>query len=270
MEEWLAVAEQLRMQQANAYETHVPYFGKKLRESIIYMETGITNSTQREQMDIVKEYTELLIREEGVTYAQFLAVNLRLPDILSTEDRPSTAYPFFIQNRANEFPQKMAVPTILGEIGFIPLNKGEGSGISPMALVTRDRMVDGSRRNPIDVAYHDDSHMETKGGTEKWFHEELMKRKEHLPFEQRRNIELAYHILTYETKYKEGTFINNQEGMEKDIENGLHALIRNGERDEKGLRGVIRLSGYFDPYIQVVIDDFKQIFNKIQKETVQH
>lgn len=74
-----------------------------------------------------------------------------------------------------------------------------------------------------------------------------MERKERLPFEQWRNTEVAYHILVYETIYREGTFIDNQEGMEEDIENGLHALICNGERDKRGLRGVIPLSGYFDP-----------------------
>ena len=269
-EELMAVTEQLREKEMNPYEDHVPYFAKKLREYMAYMEKGIQTSWQREQFDLLKSYIELIIGEEGVTYVQFLAVSLRMPDILSNEDRPGTADPFIAQQRASKFPQEMAVPTTLGELGFIPLSKGEGPKVSPMALVTSTRMIDGSEQNPIGAAYHDNGHIEFKPGTEKWFHEELMKRKERLPFEQWRNIELAYHILVYETTYKKGTFIDNQEGMEEDIENGLHMLIRNGERDERGLRGVIELSGYFDPYIQVVIADFKQIFDEIQKEAVQH
>ena len=269
-EEWMAVTEQLRETEMNPYEDHVPYFAKKLREYMAYMERGIKTSWQREQFELLKSYTELIIREEGVTYVQFLAVSLRVPDILSNEDRPGTAHPFVAQEQASKFPQKMAVPITVGELGFIPLNKGEGPEVSPIALVTSTRMIDGSERNPIAVAYHDENHIELKPGTEKWFHEELMKRKENLPFERRRNIELAYHILVYEIIYKKGTFIDNQEGMEEDIENGLHALIRNGERDERGLRGVIPLSGYFDPYIQVVIGDFRRIFDEIQKEAVQH
>lgn len=263
--EWIAVAEQLREKKINAYATHIPYLAKKLREYMAYMEKGIQTPEQREQFELLRAYIELIIKERGVTYLQFLAVSLRMPDILSNEERPGGSHPFVVQIRAAAFPQEIAIPTTIGELGFIPFNKGEGLGIVPIALVTGDRIVDGITRNPISVSYHDEDHMETKGGTEKRFHEELMRRKEHLPFEQRRNIELAYHILTFEIIYEEGTFLNNRKEMEESIKTGLHNLIREDEQNPRGLRGVIDLSGYSDPYIQVVIDDFKRIFTEIQK-----
>ena len=45
IEELIAVGKQLR--KVNPYETHVPYLGRKLREYIVFMETGITNSRQQ-------------------------------------------------------------------------------------------------------------------------------------------------------------------------------------------------------------------------------
>ena len=265
MKEWMAVGKQLREQKANAY-TYVPDFGKKLREDMAYMETGIKTPWQKEQFEILKTYIELIIREKAVTYEQLLAVSLRFSDILSNEERPYLANPYAVQALVRVFPEEIAVPTILGELGFISLNKGEGPKISPIALVISDRIIDGKRRNPIATAYHDIDHILNKNGTEEDFHNELMKRKESLPFEQRRNIELAYHILTSKPiLYEEGTFIDDQERIADVIENGLDALIEEALKDKRGFRGVISLSGYSDPYKQVIVDDFKRIFNEIQK-----
>lgn len=86
-EKWIAVGKQLREQkEADAYTVYFPYLARKLREDIAYMETGIKTSWQREQFELLKAYIALIIKEEAVTYEQWLAVSLRFSDILSNEE----------------------------------------------------------------------------------------------------------------------------------------------------------------------------------------
>ncbi len=276
IEELVAVGKQLREKSVNPYTTHIPYFAKKLREYITYMETGINNSIQREQFELLKKYTEIIIKEEGVTYEQWIAISLRLPDILSNE-KPDIIDPSIVQELLKLFPETIVLPTTIGEIGIIPLNTIRSERIEPIGLVTSKRVVDGKEEVPLGFAFHDILHIWASDGVEARFYSEIAKRRDSLSVEKGQNVELAYHILTHETStgviisyltpetFRRTTFLDNPKKIEDNIKTELRPLISEVSKgnDHKGL---IDLSGGIDQAIQTIVNDFKQIFDEIQNK----
>ena len=276
IQELIAIGKQLREKSVNPYTTHIPYFAKKLMEYITYMETGINNSTQRKQFELLKKYIEMIIREESVTYEQWIAISLRLPDILSAET-PNVIDPSIVQELTSHFPKLIVLPTTVGEIGIIPLNSIRSERIEPVGLVTSRRNVDGKEEEPLGFAFHDILHIWASDGTKAHFYSELAKGRDSLSVEKGKNIELAYHILTHETSSgiiinyltpetaRNPTFLDNLEKIENNIKTELRTLIAEISRNNGNPKGLIDLSGDSNQKIQTIVDDFKQAINEIQQ-----
>lgn len=259
--ELIAVGKQLLKQNINPYTTHVPYFAKKLREYIAYMEKGISNPTQREEFDLLKQYVELLIKEEGVTYEQFIMVSLRLPNMLSTRN------PNLINNTAQElvydFPETFAFPTTVGILGIIALNTIRSENFESIGLVNRQTAYDGAEKGePVFLSYHDIIHIKAnKDGTHKGFYDKIKEKREHWPVEKGKNVELAYHILTHETPtIRSNAFVDDPK-LSQYVEFTLRYIKRDVISKE-----VIDLSTDRDQKVQAVLDDLEQAFNEIRNE----
>lgn len=265
IQELIAVGKQLLEQNINPYTTHVPYFAKKLREYIAYMEKGIRYSTQREEFDLLKQYVEILIKEEGVTYEQFIMVSLRLPSILSTRNPDLTNNT--AQELVNNFPETFAFPTTVGKIGTISLNTIRSEKIEPIGLVNKRTDYDGAgEREPVFFSYHDIEHIKiNRDGTHKGFYDKIKEKRENWPVEKGKNIELAYYILTHETpRFRYKTFVDDPQHPQS-----IASFLRYKETDDAISKEVIDLSTDPDKKIQAVVDNFRQAFDEIQPEMMQ-
>ena len=273
IQELMAVAKQLRAKKIHPYRDHVPYLGDKLREYTAFMELGVKNSKQQAQFDSLKKYVEIIIQEEGVTYAKWLIISLKLPDILSEYNS------YIDTDKLMElFPKIITMPTILGLIGLIPINTMRSEGVEPIALVNGPTFVDGKKLEPASVSRHDDSHIYFSDKVVKSFYIKWIKRRDSVPVKKGQNVELAYHILTHET------FSNSSEGakrtaftehtlekIEDHLRHGLHELYRSSESVE-AIKEMIDFSGPYNPKkhpnVQLVVDDFMEVFNDIQRKSL--
>ena len=266
MLELIAVGKQLREQIINPYETHVPYFAQKLKEYIAYMEKGISNPTQREEFDLLKQYVELLIKEEGVTYEQFIMVSLRLPSILSTRNPDLTND--YAQELVDDFPKTFAFPTAVGNIGITALNTIRSEYFEPIGLVNKRTTYDKREAEPVFFSYHDIAHIRSnQGGTHKDFYDKIKEKREHWPVEKGKNVDLAYHILTHEIPNSlrgDKTFVDEPKQLQT-----IKSFLRNRAEHEDISKEVIDLSKNPDKKIQTVVDDFRQAFDAIQPEITQ-
>ena len=254
-----------KLDEIGIYTVHSPYLGQKLREYIAYMEEGISNSTQREKFDRLKEYVEILIEEEGVTYDKWLAVSLRLADILSESTNPR---PILLQNLLKILPKRIVMPTIAGLIGYMSLSGTRSEKVESIALVRQNTFVDGNELTPIGVVNHDKVHVTNNNGTDKSFYNELENLRGKLPVKIIQNAELAYHNITHESQNKVEF---NSDFLEIIIDTLRFELLSNFFRfqyihqykSEEEFEAV-------DPEdlkrkAQVIIDDFTHVFNEINQ-----
>lgn len=134
---------------------------------------------------------------------------------------------------------------------------------------------------PAGVSRHDGEHIWASDGAVKWFYDEWDKRRDTVSVKKGQNVELAYYILTHQTYSntvegaKRTTFTDHPpETIKQRIEHGIHLLYREAESSEEpaieSLKEVIDLSGPYypknHPNIRVVVDDFMEVFNEIQKD----
>ena len=256
MKEWIAKGEQLREQEADAYRTHIPWYAEALPKNISYMEEGIVHEIQWSNFKRLKEYMNLIIDKEEVTYLEWLHINLSSVEILS--ERKSTLRSS-IYKLADRFPQEISVPTTISEPGIIPFNRGWGKEIHPIGMSRRWRSLHGANRDPVSLAGHDILHIREGRRAQTLFHDKLMERVESLPVKKRKNVELGYNAVTRESSNKM-PFGDSLEHIESDITSVLKDFIF----QTKNGRGLIDVSGGKEQAIQEVVDDFIEVFHDIQ------
>ena len=253
-----------KLDETDIYTAHIPYLAQKLKQYIAYMEKGISNSTQRERFERLKEYVEILIEEEGVTYDKYLAVSLRSAHILLEGDIPIS-----FQSLLRLFPKRIVMPTIAGLIGYMSLSETRSEKVESIALVRKNKFVDGVEMTPTGVIYHDMAHILDSDRTDKIFYNGLKKLRGKLPAKIIQNAVLAYHLLTHESSAKV-TFTNKL--LEITVHNLRFELLSNffpttskkskEEREEKVDFEVWKQKA------QVIIDDFIYVFHEINQRTV--
>lgn len=271
IEELMAVGKQLldlKWDRIDIYTAHIPYLAQKLREYIAYMETAAGNSTQRKSFEQLKEYVEILIAEKGVSYDKWLAVSLRLADILS-----EVSYPIHVMVRDLLwiFPNRIVMPTIAGVVGIMALNGTRSEKVESIALVKQDTLVDGNELTPISVVYHDKTHILHNAGTDKSFYDELKKLRGKLPVKIIQNAETAYHNLTHESSNK---IKFNNDFLEITVKTLRFELISNffrfqyiHNKQEEAFKTIAQEE--LKQKAQVIIDDFMYVFNKINQSKAQ-
>lgn len=241
------------------YTVHSPYLAQKLKEYIAYMEKGISNSIQRKNFERLKEYLKILIEEEGVTYDKFLAVSLRSVDILSENDRPNS---LLLQDFLKLLPERIAMPTIAGLIGYMSLNDTRSEKVESIALVRENTFVDGNELTPIGVVNHEKFHIIDADRTDRNFYNKLKQLRGKLPVETVQNAEIAYHNLTHESQTVPLFTIDF---LEMTIDSLRFELLSNFFRLQYKNEEEFRAADFKDleQKAQVIIDDFEYVFNII-------
>ena len=252
--EWIAVRQQLVRAKADPHLTHVDYFAKKMREQISYIEERVITPSEVRNLNRLKQYAEELINKKQVTYYRWLKFSLSLSKILSIDNLDYYLESLFYINHkiVKSFPHDMAIPTITGEMGIIAINKGSVQGIYPLGLKNTE--------DSLDFFWHDVLHFEPDRSSG-LIYTKLTEHTKGLPLEKRKNIELAYFVLTHEGDYP--IKISDPNDVLSKIQYQINMVVR---LDNEEIRGLIDLRHDRDKKIQTVIADFLGLYHLIQRE----
>lgn len=267
--EWIAIREQLIKSQARPYQTHVDYFANKMWETVEHIEAGVTNSSQKRKIERLKRRGRMLIENKKVTYYNFLRFSLLLTSVLERSPMnqwtPGIRYANvhkWIRRITPYFPFYIGMPTTTGEMGIIAINKSVTHGVSPLGLKREDL---GSRLFFLhDLSHFPDLGLRLKYHSEpsaKLFYSKLIEHTKDFPLEKRKNIELAYFVLTHEGNYQLD-LLNPGETLPQ-IRHIITSVVtlKNSE-----MKGLIDLSHDPNKKVQAVIEDFLEVYQLIQRE----
>lgn len=252
--EWIAVRQQLVRAKADPYLTHVDYFAERMKEQIAHIEEGVITSSQLRNLNRLKKYVEELIDQNQVTYYRWLKFSLSLSKVLSVDNLDYDRESLFEINHkiVKSFPNGMAIPTIIGEMGIIAINKGGTQGIYPLGLKKTE--------DSLKFFWHDVLHFEPDRSSG-FIYTKLIEYTKGLPLEKRKNMELAYFVLTHEGDRP--IKISNPEDVLSNTQHQINMVVR---LDNEEMRGLIDLSHDRDKKVQTVIDDFLGVYHLIQRE----
>ena len=253
--EWIAVREQLVKLKADPYLTHVDYFAEKMREHIGYIEEGVTTTSQIRNLDRLKKYAKILIEKKQVSYYRWLKFSLSLSRILDEKTSfiwYQDGYFDINEKIVKSFPDYIAIPTTIGEMGIIAMNKGSAHGVHPLGLIRE--------KNSLYFFSHDVSHY-TPDRSSGLIYNKLIEHTKGLPLEKRKNIELAYFILIHEGDLQ--VKILDPKNVVLNIQNQVELVVR---PDNEEMRGLIDLSHNLDKKVQTLINDFLEVYLPVQKE----
>ena len=262
--EWIAVREQLVRLKADPYETHVDYFADKMREHIEYIEQGIKSPSQKRELTHLKKYAKELLEKKKVTYYRWLNFHISLSKILQKNGgffRNFRETREIIDFEIEGFPHVIAMPTKTGEMGIMAMNKGKAHGVHPLGLKN-------SGKDSHYFFEHDISHFSGEGRINRdeleelnLFYSKLMQQTKSLPLEKRKNVELAFFVLTHESEY--GIEILNFKDVLSNIDEEIAEVVVTGNTE---MNGLIDLTHDSYNKIRNLKDDFLEVSSQIQRE----
>ena len=302
--EWLAVRKQLIELKVNPHETHVDYFADKMKKQIEYIRKAIINEDPPngplllKMLESLENQANLIIQETNFTYIQWLKISRALTTLLTTdtssfneefidEEEEETdrldfysdifsgdwmdEYNLSLKNALYFFPADIFIPTALGKLGIIALNKASSQGVQALGLSTTIQSVDGEEMDPHEFLIHDITHAEDwanlnniySGKTHRKFYEELTTRIQNLSMKQRKNIEFAYFILTHE-KVGDWQFVESSpEEIKKHLIDEIREnWINRGLAQELGL--ISENLTEQPQQTEKIAKDFTEIFSQIK------
>ena len=261
--EWIAIAKQLWQLEVDPLTSRIDYFANKMLEHIEYMEKGVKNSRQKTQIRHLKRYARRAVQNGGSTYAEWIRFNYLLVSIL-TGPRHQAKGAMLIHKIINDyiynltkFPQEIFMPSVVGGFGIIALNRSFSEGIYPVGMLRKNESFVQEGVGPLYFFIHDLDHASTNP-----FYRfpqsylEVMKKMQNLPIEKRKNVELAYFILSHEESYL-------LPEKEEDI---IKTLVSQFLGDPNLLKDFVNLlredqsSAMIDQKIKIVIQDFIEVF----------
>ena len=218
------------------------------------IEERVITPSQVRNLNRLKKYAEELIDKKQVTYYRWLKFNLSLSKISSVDNLDYYKEGLFNINHkiVKSFPNDIAIPTITGEMGIIAINKGSAQGVYPLGLKKTE--------DSLDFFWHDTLHFEPDRSSAS-IYTRLMKHTKRLPLEKRKNIELAYFVLTHEGDFP--LKMSKPEDVLSNIHEQMELVVI---PDNTEMRGLIDLSHGRDKKIQTLIDDFLEVYQLIQRE----
>ena len=212
-------------------------------------------------------------QEKRVTYKWWLEFNRDLSLLASSlgiELRDNFLDTAFIY----QFPLSIVFPTITGELGVMALNRAFPQGIYPVGLVNEPKTVDGQTGvSPYGFLRHDLDHIEGADMRDqsynseayRQFHNRLMKVKESLPLEKRKNIEIAYSALIHEDRI---TLLFIEDPSEK-IRNFIYNSLKQQQEQNFNFKGLIddwNDKEKLTQQLEIIAEDFRNIFSQIKNE----
>ena len=253
-EEWMEIGKILRKLNADPYETSVDYYADQIPSFIKYMEQGVTDSKQREELEHLKKQAALRIEQGNVTYGWWVEWTFLLTLALDPAVSPSGGSIFKVseedmarvKNVIDQYPLNILMPAPPEVFGIMLPNEVYSEGVFPVSLANKERTVDGIEALPPSQQYlHDIGHAENFlnkigntyfGTVQRRLNDRLKKIKETLPPEIRRKVELGHYILEHETATR---FISNAPFVKETLLLALSHQIRDGFN----FKGLMSLSG---------------------------
>ena len=280
-QEWMEIGKSLRKLNADPYKTSVDYYADQIPSYIEYMERGVVDSKQREELDYLKEQAALQIKEGKVTYEWWVkwtfSLTLALDPVFSQsggsvfkENKKNTAR---IKSVIDQYPLNILMPAPPEVFGIMLANEVYAEGVFPVSLANREGTVDGIKNFPPSQRYlHDIGHAENflnrigntySGTVQKRLSDRLKKIKETLPPKTRKKVELGHYILEHEMT---AGFVSNAPIVQETLLLALSHQIREGFN----FKGLMNISG--DAYedrdaIHGVKDAFMEVFRQIQTDS---
>ena len=292
--QWHSLQQQFQETGVNPYKTHIEYLAKPLAVYINYIKQGVELLPDLEiQSAIIKQGTrppsvmqfkketgnrltelekrvEKAIKEKRLTYQQFLKFIIELSQAVRYSTYISNIQPDQLNALLEYFPLIIAVP-VKGEVGIIALNESVPVGVYPLGLSYQIKTVDGrSNLLPVEFTRHDINHalLSMKSivvslyTASKQFHDRLMKYRKSLPIEERKNVDLAYYILTHED-FSLAFVTKTSEEIQKTIQRMLTNQIQRGH-NFRGLKDFSKERK--EEQIFAVAHDFTKAFKTITED----
>ena len=248
--EWIVVAEQLREGATNPFTTSVDYFANKTLEHIQDIDKEVENPQQRRKLLRWKRYVEK--KQQRFTYEDFLKVNWALSKILRNGMEDGSEH---IERLIYAFPRVIAMPTTTGAVGIMTLNRAGTHGIHTIGLKYGSWYF-----------YHDLSHaVNSNEYPPIWFYDNMNRFSKSLPIQKRKNIKLAYWLITHENSYG-SNWLSSVRTMKKILKKCAFSSALN--HDE--LKGLIDTSSKekIRQQLEEAIQNFADIFVLAKKRAL--
>lgn len=262
----ISLAEQLRKLKANPYTTHIEPLAEAAQSHLEFMGKDINTNTQegleqKKALNTLKRRANRAIKNKTVTYKWWLRFNYALSSVFSEQRGRLNRHQIeYIDRFIPHFPANILIPTTIGEIGIIALNKATSEGVLMIGLANKIRRVHNRDFEPIDFFLHDLEHSAISTTlnnmdaevTQKQFYDRMTTEIENLPTEKRKDAELIHFILTHELSLHPIVDSPNRSSIAKMAE----ALFQMDLKD-------FNLSANFGETIGMV-DNYLEVFSKVK------
>ena len=251
MVEMIAVGKQWREWGLDP-DVHSDYLAGKMKQHIQFMEEGVRNPGQRQRLKLLKEYGEKAVEEKRVSYEKYIKFNAMLAKALGHDKFGIGAS---IEDHIAMFPKIILLPTIEGIVGYITMTDGIDADIYVHGLTNEELTeYDGIQGDSFDVFDHDLLHtmriINAKHRNNTFFYK-IMKlvgeKIKHLPFEKRKDLEIARWSLMHEIPLAFPSFIR------EDLMQELPSLYRKKKIQKSNKE------------IQEIVDEFMEIYKSVFK-----
>jgi hypothetical protein len=282
--EWVWVINQIRKLKVNPYKTHIEYFANHIEAHIEHVRRSLDPSSFHalRNLERLRRHAERTVQEEGVTYSWWIRFNYALSRVsdLTMSDvdvirSPSALSRIGINNLVNRFPAYVVMPTIIGKVGVMAINRatqhdiyvgglmsGRSTGhgkevVSPEWFFDHDISVHAVRAIDIRSTYRDRRH----GGG----YALLIERMQGLTGEKRRNVELAYYIITHERG--DAAFLDKPPLY---IRSPVYQTLDGQIASDFNFKGLLDTSSKkkMDEQVKQVVNDFMEIVIEVQGSAV--
>ncbi len=283
--EWIAVALQIRKLKINPYKTHIDYFADKVKTHIDYMRKGLTSADfpALRALERLERHAELTVQKEGVTYNWWLRFNYALSRVYDlTKDTDGVVQEMHaptkvdINNIVNRFPAYIIMPTILGKMGVMAINRANIADVYVGGLInkpegghSREKLVSPGWFFNHDISVHSISSINVKSTyfdrNYENFYKYLVEKIQILPVGKRKNAELALFILMHEGDG--GVFIYKPSSV---IRSSIHNTLEAQMFSDFNFRGLMdtppnELRQIHDR-VKVIADDFITILEEVREQ----
>ena len=277
---WNTIRQRFQSFKVNPYKTHIPYLQEFIDPYISYMKKGVEFlPTPKLKKGAIDRLTELenrankAIRDKTITYQWWLKFIMNLSQTLQYEHKTDRITDNVEEALLEYFPLIIVAP-IRGEGGIIAFNETGPVGVHALGLINKRLKVHGHPNYPpFEFTSHDLLHLfqsmqlrvSSFNTGHELFHNRLMDLKKELTDEQRKNVELAYFLLTHEEAYK--AFIQNSpQEMRTALKKKLEIEVEHNRFEFKGLKDISNDPKQQEEQISEIIRDFMLVFSRIQKD----
>ena len=148
-----------------------------------------------DQIKRLEKQAKARIKQKGVTYDWWVRFNYELVSVIDS----SSFAQYDISAVVSSFPISILMPTIIGEMGIMAINRMGLHGVDPVGVVNHYKRVDAMGEVSPQIFFaHDIGHAvsmimkRARASYNGRFYKELMERVKNLPVEKRKNMEFAY------------------------------------------------------------------------------